>query len=171
MSIAHDRLNEERKNWRKSRPFGFYARPSVASDGSIDILKWNCGIPGKDKTLWAGGVYPLTLTFTEDYPAKPPKCAFSPPLFHPNGLFYNLFLFYLIVFPSGTVCLSILNEDKDWSPGITIPQILLGIQDLLDNPNLKDPAQEPAYRIYLNDRKAYDARILQQAKENPPSAE
>lgn len=36
---------------------------------------------------------------------------FEPPLFHPN------------VYPSGTVCLSILEEDKDWRPAITIKQV------------------------------------------------
>lgn len=61
---------------------------------------------------------------------------FSPPLFHPN------------VYPSGTVCLSLLDADKDWRPAITIKQILLGIQDLLDNPNVSDPAQADAYQSY-----------------------
>jgi ubiquitin-conjugating enzyme E2 I len=36
---------------------------------------------------------------------------FVPPLFHPN------------VYPSGTVCLSILNEDEGWKPGISIKQV------------------------------------------------
>ncbi|ELK30133.1 SUMO-conjugating enzyme UBC9-A [Myotis davidii] len=61
---------------------------------------------------------------------------FEPPLFHPN------------VYPSGTVCLSILEEDKDWRPAITIKQILLGIQELLNEPNIQDPAQAEAYTIY-----------------------
>jgi ubiquitin-conjugating enzyme E2 I len=106
------------------------------------------------------------------------KCKFEPPLFHPN------------VYPSGTVCLSILEEDKDWRPAITIKQvqydwpplpqgpptsvfcsraeitfqttttcvllyvflslaqILLGIQELLNEPNIQDPAQAEAYTIY-----------------------
>lgn len=42
-------------------------------------------------------------------PCGPGK--FEPPLFHPN------------VYPSGTVCLSILEEDKDWRPAITIKQV------------------------------------------------
>ena len=58
----------------------------------------------------------MTMEFTEDYPSKPPKCKFTPPLFHPN------------IYPSGTVCLSILNEDEDWRPGITVKQMLIGIQ-------------------------------------------
>jgi len=44
---------------------------------------------------------------------------FKPVLPHPN------------IYPSGTVCLSILNEEEDWKPNITVKQILLGIQKLL----------------------------------------
>ena len=93
-------------------------------------MKWKCHIPGKADTDWAGGFYPLTMEFTEDYPTKPPKvcararlcssirgpcdrcsstdvlatppvplqCKFPAGFFHPN------------IYPSGTVCLSILNE-------------------------------------------------------------
>ena len=74
-----------------------------------------------------------------------------PPLFHPN------------VYPSGTICLSILNEEEDWRPAITIKQMLLGIQDLLDNPNPSSPAQSEAYNLYMNDRAAYKKRIKQEA--------
>jgi len=73
------------------------------------------------------------VNFSDDYPSKPPKCKtlfffnsenefikfkllfsgkFTPPLFHPN------------IYPSGTVCLSILNEDDGWKPAITIKQVL-----------------------------------------------
>ena len=48
---------------------------------------------------------------------------FVPPLFHPN------------VYPSGTICLSILNEEEGWRPAISVKQILLGIQDLLGKPD------------------------------------
>ena len=37
------------------------------------MFRWKCHIPGKPGTDWEGGFYPLTLEFTEDYPAKPPK--------------------------------------------------------------------------------------------------
>ena len=36
---------------------------------------------------------------------------FEPPIFHPN------------VYPSGTVCLSLLDEEKDWRPAVTIKQV------------------------------------------------
>ena len=45
--IAKGRLVEERKAWRKSHPHGFYARPQNANDGSINLMSWECGIPGK----------------------------------------------------------------------------------------------------------------------------
>eukprot|EP00277_Geminigera_cryophila_P012074 CAMPEP_0179455882 /NCGR_PEP_ID=MMETSP0799-20121207/39734_1 /TAXON_ID=46947 /ORGANISM="Geminigera cryophila, Strain CCMP2564" /LENGTH=184 /DNA_ID=CAMNT_0021255181 /DNA_START=819 /DNA_END=1374 /DNA_ORIENTATION=+ len=84
------------------------------------------------------------MEFSEDYPHKPPKCKFPAGFFHPN------------VYPSGTVCLSILNEEEAWKPGITIKQILLGVQDLLDSPNPLSPAQEDAYRIFTQNKQEYD---------------
>jgi len=56
------------------------------------------------------------------------------------------------------VCLSLLDEEKDWRPAITIKQILLGIQELLNEPNPKDPAQAEAYAIYMQDKVEYDKR-------------
>lgn len=46
--IAVGRLTEERKNWRKEHPPGFYARPGKKEDNSTDMLKWEAGIPGKE---------------------------------------------------------------------------------------------------------------------------
>lgn len=43
---------------------------------------------------------------------------------------------------------SILNEEKAWKPALTVKQILLGIQDLLDAPNADDPAQLDAYQLF-----------------------
>ncbi|KAK9456208.1 ubiquitin-conjugating enzyme/RWD-like protein [Dipodascopsis uninucleata] len=152
-SLCLNRLQEERKQWRKDHPFGFYARPNKASDGSLDLMNWSVGIPGKPNTLWAGGLYKLTISFPEEYPTKPPKCRFAPNFWHPN------------VYPSGTVCLSILNEDEAWKPAITIKQILLGIQDLLDDPNPDSPAQADAFNAFKRDRALYERRVRQQAKE------
>ncbi|KAJ4931728.1 hypothetical protein JOQ06_010168, partial [Pogonophryne albipinna] len=134
--IALSRLSQERKAWRKDHPFGFVAVPTKNPDGTMNLMNWECAIPGKKGTLWEGGLYKLRMLFKDDYPSSPPKCKFEPPIFHPN------------VYPSGTVCLSILEEDKDWRPAITIKQILLGIQELLNEPNIQDPAQAEAYTIY-----------------------
>ncbi|KAI8906906.1 ubiquitin-conjugating enzyme 9 [Gorgonomyces haynaldii] len=157
-TICLQRLTEERKQWRKDRPFGFWARPDKKGD-SFDLRTWSCGIPGKQGTAWEGGVYKCKLFFPEDYPQKPPKVQFQPCLFHPN------------VYPSGTVCLSILDDEKDWKPSITLKQVLLGVQDLLDTPNPLSPAQQEAYVMFQKDKEAYRRRILMQAKQNQPTGE
>jgi ubiquitin-conjugating enzyme E2 I len=95
--------------------------------------------------------------FTEEYPTKPPECRFAKdirgmPLFHPN------------IYPSGKVCLSLLDENKAWKPALTVKQLLVGIQALLDDPNPGDPAQEEPYRIYKADRTEYERRVREQAR-------
>ncbi|CAK0828462.1 unnamed protein product [Prorocentrum cordatum] len=157
-SFASKRLAQERAAFKKDHPFGFYAKYAPNEDGKgQNVFKWNCGIPGRAKGPWEGAAYALTMEFTEDYPSKPPKCKFmqinGKPLFHPN------------IYPSGTVCLSILNEDEDWKPAITIRQILLGIQDLLDNPNAASPAQEEPYRMFSTDKAEYLRRVKLQVAE------
>eukprot|EP00172_Hildenbrandia_rubra_P002667 Plantae.Rhodophyta-Hildenbrandia_rubra.ctg3698.p1 GENE.Plantae.Rhodophyta-Hildenbrandia_rubra.ctg3698~~Plantae.Rhodophyta-Hildenbrandia_rubra.ctg3698.p1 ORF type:complete len:158 (+),score=20.88 Plantae.Rhodophyta-Hildenbrandia_rubra.ctg3698:295-768(+) len=153
--ISRNRLKEERKQWRQDHPIGFFARPAK-SGGTSNLMRWECGIPGKTNTHWGGGLYKLVMEFTDDYPSRPPKCRFTPPLFHPN------------VYPSGTVCLSILDADKGWRPSITVKQILLGIQDLLDTPNPSDPANGDAYDLYMKSRNAYIAKIKQIAAAATP---
>ncbi|CAB9503834.1 SUMO-conjugating enzyme UBC9 [Seminavis robusta] len=156
MSLAQGRLQEERKNRRKDHPYGFFARPEPSGEGSSNIMKWNAGFPGKKGTDWEAGVYKVSMDFSAEYPAKPPKCKFVPPLFHPN------------VYPSGMICLSILNdgEEGDWRPAISIKQILLGIQYLLDNPNPASPSQSEAIHLYTNDKPAYKQRVRPEAEKN-----
>ncbi|KAJ7538370.1 hypothetical protein O6H91_11G045500 [Diphasiastrum complanatum] len=153
--IARGRLAEERKAWRKNHPHGYVARPEGQPDGSVNLMRWQCTLPGKVGTGWEGGYFPLTIHFSEDYPSKPPKCKFPPGFFHPN------------VYPSGTVCLSILDEDQGWRPAITVKQILVGIQELLDAPNPASPAQTEAYQLFIQDPEEYKKRVRQQTKLYP----
>ena len=77
--ISAARLTEERKAWRRDHPFGFIAvistilffafqcafslfrfqRPSKSADGTLNLLNWECGIPGKTGTSWEGGLFKL----------------------------------------------------------------------------------------------------------------
>ncbi|MFQ6626959.1 hypothetical protein Gotur_005716 [Gossypium turneri] len=90
------------------------------------------------QTDWEGGYFPLTLNFSEENPSKPPECKLPNGFFHPN------------VYPSGIVCLSILSERCGWRPSITVKQILVGIQDLLDQPNATDIAQTEGHQLYVS---------------------
>ena len=147
MDISKERLLQERKNWRKDHPFGFVAKPDKSPEGGFNIFKWRCLIPGVKGTVWEGAMLLLMMEFSEEYPNKPPKCQFVPPLPHPN------------IYPSGTVWLSILNEDEDWNISITIPTILKGIQDLLDNPNVDSPAQLEAFVMFKEQPDQYYQQI------------
>ena len=68
--IAVGRLTEERKNWRKDHPVGFYARPTKKEDNSNNIMTWETGIPGKNGTDWEGGIFKVTMEFPDEYPSK-----------------------------------------------------------------------------------------------------
>lgn len=73
MALCQNRLQEERKQWRKDHPFGFYAKPQRNAAGVLDLKVWECGIPGKDKTLWEGGLFKLSVIFPDgepDYTAR-----------------------------------------------------------------------------------------------------
>ncbi|KAK4479351.1 hypothetical protein RD792_014863 [Penstemon davidsonii] len=118
------------------------------------LILW-CGI-ASSLTDWEGGYYPLTLHFNEDYPTKPPICKFPANFFHPN------------VYNSGLVCLSILSQDDGWRPSITVKQILVGIQDLLHQPNPNSPAQSSANHLFVKQPDEYKRQVLQQAKQYLP---
>ncbi|KFD48420.1 putative ubiquitin conjugating enzyme [Trichuris suis] len=153
MSLAADRLTEERKQWRKDHPAGFIAKFSQKADGSLDIFKWDCAIPGPSDSPWEGGLYKIRVQFPENYPAAPPICTFDPPLFHPN------------VFSSGEVCLSILHPEG-WNPSFGVRQILEGIQYLLKVPNVADPASQKASDAFKRNKESYEAMARKMANEN-----
>ena len=158
-ATALKRLKKERIDWRAEHPPGFYARLKKNKDGTHDYFNWECGIPGPKGTPWEGGLYKINLKFPEDYPVLPPKCVFEKKLFHPN------------VYPSGAVCLSIINDEEDWRAGLKVKDILLGIQDLLANPNTKSPAQKEAFESYNKKSDEYRRKVREQAKECIPKLE
>lgn len=99
-------------------------------------------------------MYKIKIIFTEHYPSAAPKCQFTPPIPHPN------------IFPSGYVCLSLLNSD--WKPAITLRQLLLGIQTLLDETNLKSPANNDMYCLYRDNKKKYEETVKEFARKHRP---
>lgn len=33
--------------------------------GALDLKRWDCAIPGKEKTLWDGGLFKLEMQFPD----------------------------------------------------------------------------------------------------------
>ena len=157
--IAEGRLREERRSWRKDHPIGFVARPRSKADGSTDLLNWDVVIPGKKDTMWEGCEFNLTMEFSSDYPATAPVVKF---VSRPGEVFWHL-----NVWSSGRICLNLLNEPDgtwhgQWSPSITIKQILCAIQELLDNP-FPAGARPEVQTLYERNRPAYERRLRQEA--------
>eukprot|EP01038_Epipyxis_sp_PR26KG_P007664 gene7663-10428_t len=145
------RLTAERKEWRVDPPVGFYAKPLKNKDNSTDLMNWELGIPGREGTDWAGGLYKVYLNFPKDYPTEPPECKFNPVIFHPN------------VFSSGHICLDLLKSYENYRPGLSVKQLAVGIQELLDNPNPASPANSEASTLFQKKKADYKKRIKAQA--------
>ncbi|PJF19540.1 SUMO-conjugating enzyme [Paramicrosporidium saccamoebae] len=120
MSIAVTRLTEERKQWRKDHPF---VRCLVVVFMVGFLRKTN----DKRRRVYEYAYLGMW------YSGKG-ECQFTPPIPHPN------------IFPSGYVCLSLLGDG--WKPAITLRQLLVGIQQLLDETNLKSPANHEMYCMF-----------------------
>lgn len=162
---AEARLQAERKNWRKDRPENFVAKPSTRADGTSNLFVWDIIIPAKPSSLWAPGLFPATMTFSADYPEKPPTVKFKPiagqPLFHPN------------VYTDGGVCMSIINPEGSrhhygsggtWKPSLTIKQVLLALQTFLDEATSLAAGREEAYRLFTHNKDEYAKRVRAQVE-------
>jgi ubiquitin-conjugating enzyme E2 I len=57
----------------------------------------------------------------------------------------------------------------DWKPSISIKQILMGVQTLMEEPNVKSVANHDVYVIFQKDRRLYEADARRfAATQKPP---
>jgi ubiquitin-conjugating enzyme E2 D len=120
--------------------------PSNCSAGPIgeELTKWEASIIGPSDSPYAGGVFKLSIDFTDKYPFKPPKVKFITRIYHPNINSY------------GSICLDILNVN--WSPALTVTKLLLSISSLLNDPNPKDPLVKSIADMYEKNRNEYNKK-------------
>jgi ubiquitin-conjugating enzyme E2 I len=130
---------------------GFTARVSFTNAAGPDLV---CGIPGTIGSKWEGGVYPASVEFPPTYPMKPPRIKL------PKGFFA------VNVYPSGTVSTSVLNDDVDWEPSITVKEFLVAVRHTLENPNINSPAQAEAYRVCTSNTDEFESRVREQARKH-----
>lgn len=110
-------------------------------------MEWNAVIFGPEESPWEGGTFKLLLTFTEEYPNKPPTVVFESEMFHPN------------VYGDGNICLDILQNQ--WSPIYDIAAILTSIQSLLCDPNPNSPANSEAAKLFSENKREYYRKVVQ----------
>ncbi|CAH8390860.1 unnamed protein product [Eruca vesicaria subsp. sativa] len=118
-----------------------------------NIFCWKGTITGSKDTVFEGTEYRLSLSFSNDYPFKPPKIKFQTTCFHPNVDVY------------GNICLDIL-QDK-WSSAYDVRTILLSIQSLLGEPNISSPLNTQAAQLWSNQE---EYRKMVEKLYKPPSA-
>eukprot|EP00071_Canis_lupus_P030735 XP_022264292.1 ubiquitin-conjugating enzyme E2 E2 isoform X2 [Canis lupus familiaris] len=117
---------------QKSRTEGcrVYVIARSAGPKGDNIYEWRSTILGPPGSVYEGGVFFLDITFSPDYPFKPPKVTFRTRIYHCN------------INSQGVICLDILKDN--WSPALTISKVLLSICSLLTDCNPESSAIHPA---------------------------
>lgn len=114
-----------------------------------NIFQWAGFVMGPPETPYEGGLFALSINFSEDYPYEPPRVKMTTPIYHPN------------ISEKGDICLSILfkdcNWDNPWSPALSISAVLLSIVALLAEPNASHPMRPDVAKQYDQDRPLYNA--------------
>ena len=137
---ALKRLRKELKDLRKGGELRCF---SVGPAGD-DMMVWEASIFNfAPESLYHGGVFKLSIVFSNRYPFVAPKVVFLTKIWHSN-----------ISSKSGQICLDILKNS--WSPVYTVEKLLLSIIALLENPNPEDPLEPTVAKMYRENRPKHD---------------
>ncbi|XP_077928425.1 ubiquitin-conjugating enzyme E2 E2 isoform X1 [Halichoerus grypus] len=136
---------EEESSW----PLG-HCYPATAGPKGDNIYEWRSTILGPPGSVYEGGVFFLDITFSPDYPFKPPKVTFRTRIYHCN------------INSQGVICLDILKDN--WSPALTISKVLLSICSLLTDCNPADPLVGSIATQYMTNRAEHDRMARQWTK-------
>jgi ubiquitin-conjugating enzyme E2 D/E len=114
---ARRRINKELSNLRRDPIDGCTALPDPN-----DIFSWTATIEGPPDSVYAGGIFHLTLQYPPNYPFQAPKVTFVTKIYHPN-----------IDSSTGFVGLSILKEE--WCSVLTVSKVLLSLRAFMGSPD------------------------------------
>lgn len=119
----------------------FNLRPT---DG--DIFQWHATIAPSEDSIYAGGIFELTIRVYEGYPGRAPSAWFAKPIYHPN------------VSSTGHVGLF----QAGWDPQGNLQSFVWQIAELIDRPDTNNchPGDDSAGRLsmgqlYEDDRGAF----------------
>ena len=144
-TIVIKRLNKELININKEPIEGF------TLDDSSNILIWKGTLYGPKDTPYENGKFKIQITFTAEYPIKPPNVKFLQYIFHPN--FYK----------DGQICVDIL-QNHEWSPSQNVSTIIYSLRSLFMDPNPSSPANREAAELYIKDNISYVAKVKENIK-------
>jgi ubiquitin-conjugating enzyme E2 D/E len=132
------RIKKELADLRNNPPANCFAE--VIDDSNL--YHWRAIIYGPVDTPYENGIFNLDIHIPSDYPYKPPLINFTTKIYHPN------------INSNGSICLDILK--KNWSPVLTISNVLLSICSLMGDPNPNDPLMFDIANLYKSDRTEFN---------------
>ncbi|KAF2129011.1 hypothetical protein P153DRAFT_367297 [Dothidotthia symphoricarpi CBS 119687] len=138
MDRARKRLEKELDHLRQNSPEGCSAQPM---DGNL--FEWIGTIEGPQASPYAGRTFNFVIRFPQDYPLQPPTVTSVTKTYHP-----------IIDSRSGFIGLSILS--LDWSPVLTVSQVLLSLSTFLANPDPGDAVVPEIAHEYQMERSIYE---------------
>lgn len=102
-----------------------------------NLTEYNVSMQFDNHPVYSNDRYQLLIVIDKDYPVQPPKVKFvanegmSIPI-HPH------------IYSNGHICLNLLGDD--WSPASSIESIILSLQSMLNNNEVKErPQGDEAY--------------------------
>lgn len=116
---------------------------------------WHLLLRGPDETPYSGGIFRLWLLFPENYPTEAPVCRFQTPIYHCN------------INAHGKVCHSVF--DRNWTPDISVRQVLDCTFGLLLVPEPDDPLDSVLAEQYRLDHAAYMATAADRTRSHASS--
>lgn len=108
-------------------------------------LFWNLLFKGPEGTPYSGYIFQAYATFPDEYPRQPPIFRFITPIYHCN------------INNDGRICHSIF--DRNYSPSVTIREIMNHIFALLMTPEPKDPLDNKRAQEFFSNRDIYNSNV------------
>ncbi|KAI9323610.1 ubiquitin-conjugating enzyme/RWD-like protein [Dichotomocladium elegans] len=100
---------------------------------------------------YKGGAFKMDISFSPDYPFKPPTMKFITKVYHPN------------IDDDGSICVDLLKADV-WKPATRVAQVLQAIAILLENPNPDDALVGSIAEVYNTNRAKYNKTAKEYTK-------